>query len=93
MDTTDRLRNEIDTLQSLLENDAPLSEDAKQTLADIARDIQLVLQQENSESSQTTDVQGIRERLRGWMVDFEVEHPLLANTLTRVNDLLSSIGI
>ena len=95
MSNYERLRSEVATLQAILKGDEPLDANAKASLLEIANDLQSVLTESDASTEEATpeEVQGLSDRLRAFLLDFELEHPRLTSTVTQVNELLSSIGI
>jgi hypothetical protein len=86
-------RELIDTLHRLhreLEQHPQFDEPVKESLRQIARDIQVLV--EPNQSSEDEGSQ-LRQRLAQLVTDFEDEHPTLARTLLDLSEILARIGI
>lgn len=82
------LQEQLDTLRKQVEQDSPLSEEQRNNLQDLSRQIELQLQREAS-APDTNLVDGVNLAADR----FEIEHPTVAGTLRSILLSLSSMGI
>ncbi len=88
---SDQLRAELAQLHSLLQDTQEIDDSTRQSLTQLAEDIQRVLQAPSDRTDQGhTD---LRHRIDDVVLDFEAKHPQLTQILSRVTDLLSNMGI
>ncbi len=88
---SDQLRAELAQLHSLLQDTHEIDDSTRQSLTQLAEDIQRVLQAPSDRTDQGhTD---LRHRIDDVVLDFEAKHPQLTQILSRVTDLLSNMGI
>lgn len=83
-----QLRTELEQLQKLLRDTHDIDDSTRQSLAQLASDIQRVMQE-----SVTQPPPDLRQRVDDAVLDFETKHPQLTQILSRVTDLLSNMGI
>ncbi len=83
-----QLRNELEQLHKLLRDTHDIDDSTRQSLAQLASDIQRVMQE-----SVTQPPPDLRQRVDDAVLDFETKHPQLTQILSRVTDLLSNMGI
>jgi len=81
------LRENLESLQQQLAGDPPLDPEARNQLADLAREIEAVLGDGPSEAPSLID------RLRAATEHFEESHPDLTAVTGRIADLLARMGI
>ena len=88
---SEQLRAELAQLHSLLQHTHEIDDSTRQSLTQLAEDIQRVLQAPADGTDQgNTD---LRQRIDDVVLDFETKHPQLTQILSRVTDLLSNMGI
>ena len=82
------LQEQLNTLREQLDQNAPLTEEEREHLNDLAKQIEaeIALEKATNDSSLADNVNLAVER-------FEVEHPSLAVTLRNIVQTLGSMGI
>ena len=82
------LQQQLDALREQLDQNAPLTEEEREHLNDLAKQIEaeIALEKATNDSSLADNVNLAVER-------FEVEHPSLAVTLRNIVQTLGSMGI
>jgi CII-binding regulator of phage lambda lysogenization HflD len=86
---TEQLRKTLEKLHSELEETQTLDAESQRLLAEVMRDIESLLA--NEESDHTSD--SLLDRLRSATGEFEESHPTLTEAVGRVADVLSRMGI
>lgn len=81
------LRENLESLHRQLSKDPPLDPEARNQLAELAREIEAVLGDQSSEAPSLID------RLRAATEHFEESHPDLTAVTGRIADLLARMGI
>ncbi|MEN1678362.1 MAG: DUF4404 family protein [Planctomycetota bacterium] len=84
----------LQTLKSLHQQLATVDEIGPETraaLADVAGDLERLLDPEDETTAD--DVRASSEGVRGYLAEFEAEHPQLAESIGRLADGLASLGI
>ncbi|MDJ0850871.1 MAG: DUF4404 family protein [Myxococcota bacterium] len=84
----DRLREDLLRLREELDRSDSLDPDARARLAEIAADIESLL-----ESEESGEHESLADRLRSAADHFEESHPTLTAAVGRIADALSAIGI
>lgn len=85
-----RLREDLVRLQQELERHPSVDAEARELVAEIARDVESLL--ERSERS-SEDQESLVDRLRSTATDFEESHPSLTAVVGRIADALAALGI
>ena len=88
---SEQLRAELAQLHRVLQDTHEIDDSTRQSLTQLAEDIQRVLQPPPDGTYQGhTD---LRQRIDDVVLGFETKHPQLTQILSRVTDLLSNMGI
>lgn len=84
-----RLRADLDRLQQELGQSPGVDPEARELVAEIARDVEALLESAGSDEEKDSLV----DRLRSAASDFEESHPSLTAAVGRIADALSALGI
>ena len=87
----DKLRQNLEKLRSELEKPREIEPETQQLLSNVRKDIEHVLGAEESVERPTYD--RLIDRLERAELTLEGAHPLLAEAMRRVMNILSSMGI
>jgi hypothetical protein len=85
----DQLRKTLDQLHGELEQNPKLALQERERLQHLARDIESLLEQSEATRAHYDSLAG---RLEAAIAEFEVGHPALTNTLSKLLGILSNIG-
>ncbi len=85
-----RLRADLERLQQELGRSPGVEPQARELVAEIARDVEALLE---SRASSDDEKQTLVDRLRSAASHFEESHPSLTAAVGRIADALSALGI
>ncbi|MEM8866252.1 MAG: DUF4404 family protein [Planctomycetota bacterium] len=78
-------------LSRLDETDAKIDPQTRAALAKVDEDLQRLLDPDDETTAD--DVESSSEGVRGYLMEFEAEHPRLAEAIGRIADGLANLGI
>ena len=84
-----QLRGELKMLHELLENVDEVSGPTKEAMQLLADDIQRLLEEESA----TEEWPSVGQRWRDVVLDFEAQHPRLAQVMDQITNVLANAGI
>ncbi len=86
----EQLRQTLDQLHRELEQNPKLAIKERERLQHLARDIETLLREDGKRSGQ---LDSVNRRLEAEIAEFELTHPALTQTMSRLLAILSSAGI
>ena len=85
---SEELRTELSKVHQLLEKVPAVDADTRASLTQVLTDIQQTL-----DTEQNHEIEPLCERVNALVLTVESEHPHLTDTLSRIVNLLSGLGI
>lgn len=84
-----RLRAELEKLHEALQETSTIDDAMRDSLSQLAADIDRLLQQPREETSSSA----MRPHVEDLIIEFEAQHPQVSQILRRITELLSNMGI
>jgi hypothetical protein len=89
----DGLQQAIEELHQSLGDSPKIDAETMQKMRSLVEEINLAIANFTSETAPAFSKEGLRERLKAFVDDFEVQHPKLTTNLSLIAERLADMGI